>query len=327
VNVLLVRCDGVGDALACAPLVAALRDAGCRISAVLGEGNREIFAARTFVRVHVLERIPWPAHGSTPASRELALAEARDAGYDLALIASEEPDAYTFAREAGIVRRVGFANGLEKPLKTLQISTLLTRVVLRPASAERVREHEVETLFRLGRGLHKEAAPTRDPTRLAPLVLDEAAVPHRHVVVHVSRKLESDGLDRNAYVSIAWNLVSAGRRVLAVGDDAALVRDVARAAGAEAEPSLDMRAWKAAIGGALALVAPDSGASHVAGVVGVPGVDCFAPRASTARDVLRWRPWASRHRVVVLDPVRARAATGADIAAAVEDVLAPAKVR
>jgi ADP-heptose:LPS heptosyltransferase len=75
-KILLVRGDGIGDALACAPLVAALRTAGHRVAALLSTGNRQAFAQRAFERVHVLERIPWPRHGSTPASRLIALERA-----------------------------------------------------------------------------------------------------------------------------------------------------------------------------------------------------------------------------------------------------------
>jgi hypothetical protein len=38
--VLLVRLDGIGDALVCAPLVAALRDAGHELGAVFSTRNR-----------------------------------------------------------------------------------------------------------------------------------------------------------------------------------------------------------------------------------------------------------------------------------------------
>ena len=133
-KILIVRCDGIGDALVCAPLVAALRDAGHELGIVLGVGNRDVFAKRTFARVHVLERIPWPEHGSTPKSRTKALADVRAIGYDVALIASEEVEAYAFAKDAKIPRRIGFINGWEKPFKTVQVKMMLTQSILRPAT-------------------------------------------------------------------------------------------------------------------------------------------------------------------------------------------------
>ena len=40
-KLLLVRTDGVGDALVCAPLLAALRDAGHEVGALLSTRNAE----------------------------------------------------------------------------------------------------------------------------------------------------------------------------------------------------------------------------------------------------------------------------------------------
>jgi ADP-heptose:LPS heptosyltransferase len=321
VKVLLVRADGIGDALACAPLVAALRDGGHTVGAVLGTGNRDIFAPRTFEAVHVLERIPWPRHGSTPQSRHAALAEVRAAQYDVALIASEEIEAFAFARDAGIPERAGFVNGFEKPLKTLHVRALLTRAIVRPASATRVREHEVETLFRLGAALTGESAATTDPERLRPLILEEPVTSSGSIVLQVSRKLAGDGLDIATYVALARELAGRGERVIALGDDGEAVAEVARAGSAEARSGLLAAQWKAAIAGARAIVTPDSGAAHVAGMLGVPCVDCFPARAATAHDVVRWRPWLPPYRTVVLAPPYDPAKTAATLGAATAELL------
>jgi ADP-heptose:LPS heptosyltransferase len=321
-KVLLVRADGVGDALVCAPLVAALRDAGHELGAVLGPLNRDAFAARAFVRVHVLDRIPWPSHGSTAASRRVALAHVRAAHYDVALVASEEVEAYRFALEAGIATRVGFVNGWEKPFKTLGVAPLLTHRLLRAASARRAREHEAETLFRLGADFVEEHAPTRDLGRLRELILDDAPAPGRYVAIQISRKLAGSGLDGAAYVALARALAARGRLVRLLGDEGALVRELATRAGVEGVTALSMSAWKAHLAAARVVVTPDSGAAHVAGMLGVPCVDVFAPAGATARDVARWRPWAAPYRAVVLDPTRSPEATAATIAGAAGDLLA-----
>ncbi len=321
-KILLVRADGIGDALACAPLVAALRDAGHEVGAVLGTRNRDAFASRAFARVHVLERIPWPRHGSTPQTRRAALRDARAIRYDAALIASEELDAYLFAAEALIARRVGFFNGWEKPLKTLQVGRLLSDPVLRGASARRAREHEVETLFRLGAAFVRETAPTRDSTRLRELVLDDAPARQRFIALQASPKLSAAGLDRDAYVALARTLCARGHVVRLFGDDATLVRDVADASGADAVLGLSLPAWKSHLAAARAIVTPDSGAAHVAGMLGVPCVDCFAPTRTTARDIVRWRPWAAPYRAIVLDRARERLATAALLADAVDAAIA-----
>ncbi len=291
-RVLLVRLDGIGDALTCVPLVAALKEAGHELGAVLSTRNREAFAARTFAHVHVLERIPWPKHGSTPRSRAPALEEARALDYDVALVVSEELEAYEFALAAGVRRRIGFVNGWEKPFKTLRVRTLLDEAVVRPASARRAGEHEVETVFRLGQKLHGEPYPSRDPARLAPLVLDAPAVAHGRVVVQLSSKLARFGLDAEAWIRILRALAARGTPPpLALADEAELAEAV-RAAGFEVRLP-DVPAWKQTIAGARALVAPDSGAIHVAGMTGVPSLALFGPGQAVVRDIARWSAWAA----------------------------------
>src|ERR1700740_2938076 len=126
-RVLLVRLDGIGDAAVCTPLVAALRSAGHDVGVALTTRNAGLFAPSAILAEHVLERIPWPAHGSTPESTARARAEIAAQRYDVALIASEEPEAVDLA--APIPRRVGFATGWTRPLKTLWVRLRTTRVV------------------------------------------------------------------------------------------------------------------------------------------------------------------------------------------------------
>ena len=310
---LLVRLDGIGDALVCAPLVAALASAGHELGAVFSTRNREAFAARTFAHVHELERIPWPKHGSTPESRRVALAQARAVDYDVALIVSEEPEAYQFARP-----RIGFINGWEKPLKSLRFRALLDEAVVRPASAGRADEHEVETVFRLGRDLHGELLPTRDPARLAPLVLDAPAVAHGRVVVQLSQKLARSGLDAQTWILILRALAARTGPPLALSDDAELAATV-RSAGFEVVLP-EARAWKATIAGARALVAPDSGAIHVAGMTGVPSLALFAPSPAATRDIARWSPWAAPGTARLVGP-RGGDFLARDVSADVEQLL------
>ena len=299
-KILLVRCDGVGDALACTPLVAALRDAGHELGVVLGVGNRDVFAKRAFRNVHVLERVPWPEHGSTPKSREKALAEVRAAGYDVALIATEEMDAYAFAKDARIPKRVGFVNGWEKPLKTLRVRSLLTTAIVRTASAAAAGEHEVRVLFQLGAGLHDEPAPTRDAARLRELVLDEPVRKSAFVMVQTSIKNERAGLDRETYIALARALQQSRCEVVLLGDEITIVNSVAKASGAMADGLLGMVEWKERIASARALITPDSGAAHVAGMIGLPTIDCFMGGPDSAVTIKRWSPWAAPHRCLVL---------------------------
>lgn len=330
-KILLVRADGIGDALACAPLLAALRAARHDVGAVLGTRNRSIFAPSALRAVHVLERIAWPAHGSTAASYASALEAARAERYDVALIASEEPEAYAFARAAGISRRVGFVNGWVKPLKTLALRGSLTRAIVRPASASRVREHEVTTIFRLGEGFVEEPEPTRDLVRLRAIVLGDDRVTQSRapegtatIVVAVSTKLAACGLDKGAFVALARALrdgpIAGAIEIAICGENADLVRAVAREGDARSYAGLDVARWKALVARASYVITPDSGAAHVAGMLGVPTVDAFAPGPATAYDARRWAPWAAPYRTVTLDPTRDACGTATMLVDALADL-------
>lgn len=294
-RILLVRSDGIGDALALAPLVAALRGAGHELGALLSTRNAGALSRAALDHRHVLERYPWPDQRSTPESHAAALADVLERAYDIALVFSEEPDAYRFPCEAGIRVRVGFTNGFEKPLKSLWTRSLLTRAVVRPASAWRERQSEVETLFELGANLHAEGPPTRDLARLRPLVLDDPVTPSGRTVVQLSPKYERYGFTAAAQVRAFAKLAEAGP-VSALGDPADLegAREIAAAAGMRFEATPTIEAWKAAIAGAHALVTPDTGAAHVAGMTGVPTFVLFEADGEQAANVRRWRPWCSQ---------------------------------
>ncbi len=297
-RVLLVRLDGVGDALACTPLVAALRDAGHTLGIALSTRNADAFAPGVFVRTHVLERIPWPAHGTTPETWGPAVADARAAAYDVALVVSEEPDAYRFARVAGIARRIGFTNGWERPLKTLGTILGGTRAVVRAAKLGGDREHECAIVYRLGAELVRESTPPRDIARLRPLVLGArcagAAIDRDATLVQLTTKWRASGVDDVRLVAI---LRAVGQtrdtHAIAAADEAAAMRPLAESAGVPLTVFDAIRPWAWAIANARALVTPDTGAAHVAGCVGTPTVVVWpnAPRIDAR--IARWKPWAA----------------------------------
>ncbi len=180
-----------------------------------------------------MERYPWPLHGSTPESRAAALAEVRARDYDVALIPSEEPDAYRFAADAGIRVRVGFTNGFEKPLKSLWARGLLTRALVRPASARRARRNEVETLFELGAGLHARGAADAGCRRGCGR--SSSIRPRRRAAASSSssrRSYARYGFGAEAQVRAFGALAAAGP-ACALGDPADLAgaREIAAAAG------------------------------------------------------------------------------------------------
>ncbi|MBV8749468.1 MAG: hypothetical protein JO103_07120, partial [Candidatus Eremiobacteraeota bacterium] len=168
-RVLLVRLDGIGDAAVCVPLLAALRAAGHEVGVALTTRNAGVFAPLALLAEHVLDRIPWPAHGSTSESTARANAEIAAQRYDVALIASEEPEAFALA--APIRERVGFTTGLARPFKTLWVRLRTTRTVRRSQRVGGEDAHEVEVLYRLGAGLVRDPTPPADPALLRPLLL------------------------------------------------------------------------------------------------------------------------------------------------------------
>jgi ADP-heptose:LPS heptosyltransferase len=321
-KILLVRLDGIGDALACTPLIAALRSAGHELGIALTQRNSAVFARTTFEWTHVLERNPWPGHGH--AKMEAAVTSAEHIGYDLALVASEEPDAYVLAQRCA-KRRVGFINGWEKPLKSLAVRRLLDCAIVRPASAKRAREHEVVTLFRLGEGLHDEAVPARDAVRLSGLVVDGANSrgANAPIAMQLGPKWTAMGIERSRLGEIVRELRAlAPVRLLVSGEEAGEIRalreflDDAETIDATVfDGEEGMRAWKRAIAEARVLVTMDTGAAHVAGMTGTPCVDLFADVPWVRAEIVRWEPWAAPHACLV-------AGRDAPITAAVRDLCA-----
>jgi ADP-heptose:LPS heptosyltransferase len=291
-RVLLVRLDGVGDAAACVPLVAALREAGHEVGVALTTRNAGLFAPHAILAEHVLKRIPWPAHGSTPESTARAHAEIAARQYDVALIASEEPEAFALA--APIATRVGFTTGWARPFKTLWVRARTTRTVSRSQRLGGEAAHEVEVLYRLGAGLVAEPAPPADPARLRPLLVAPrpGAAVRGGVVLQAGPKWRATGVPEVALATLVERLRPYGLRVFAGPGEAEAVRG---AIGADPVTPVDLRTWVETLDGATCVVTVDTGAAHVAGMLGTPVVDVF-PDADFAVQVRRWRPWASKYR-------------------------------
>ncbi len=289
-SILVVRQDGVGDALVLTPLIAALREAGHRLGAVLSTRNAGLFAKGTFERIHITERIPWPEHGSTSSSYLRALAEIRAAHYDVALIVSEEPEAYRIARAARIPRRIGFWNGMQKPLKSLWVLTQCTRVVARSAELEREPVHETQAVFALGAGLSPELFPTSDIARLRPLLLDEPVVCDGGVLVQLTAKWQQIGVARGALRAMLDGL----RERYAVTTIAPPEElDDPRAFDEYVQITRTPEAWKRAVAQAGIVITPDTGTAHLAGMLGVPTIDVFPDTPEASAQWARWHPWAT----------------------------------
>jgi len=287
-SVLIVRLDAIGDALTTVPLVAALRRHGWRVGAVLRPINAAVFSAAALDRVHV-------ANGGDIAG------EIREMRYDCALVPTEKPLAYCIARNAGIPVRVGFENGWGKPLKTLWVRRMCTETIFRTAGLDPRAPHECEVVFKLAHRLMPEAEPPRDVAGLRAIVLDREPAADERIAIQVTDKWERLGARLQDVVELIQR-VAAHHSVRLIGaqTESEFCARVSASAALPVQTFTALEDWKAAIAAARALVAPDSGASHVAGMTGTRVVTCFGPH-DFALQTARWSPWAAPYRIVKID--------------------------
>lgn len=302
-SVLIVRLDAIGDALALTPLVAALRAGGSRVGIVLRPVNAQLFARGAFDQVHVARfelRSSSRENVQTIAREGRALAHL---GYSHALIATEDPGGYRIARAAEIPVRIGFENGWGKPLKTLWVRMLCTQTIRRTAGLDARAPHEAQVLFELGRSiLGAGAEPSRDVRFLRPLVLDDEPAPDGRIALQITDKWERLGTKLDDVVELVRRIAARHDvRLIAPSREGAYADRFEQAASMPVERFDDLAPWKSAIAAARALVAPDSGALHVAGMIGTPTVAAFAPVSQFALQTARWSPWAAPHRIVKMD--------------------------
>lgn len=303
-SVLVIRLDAIGDALALTPLLAAFRDRAIPIDLVLRGVNARVFSSRAARAIYIA---PFALRSSTAANRR-AIAEFADRlrgnEYTHALVATEDPGGYRLAHASGAPERVGFSNGWGKPLKSLWVRAMVNHVLVRTAGLDPRAPHECEVLFQLGRDLLGDSAvPSRDPARLRPLILEHESTHSSRVAFQVSDKWERLGIPFNEVVD-ALALVSQSTPVHAIASEreSAYAKRVAAATGEHVDIYGDLDPWKEAIAGAAALVAPDSGAVHLAGMVGTPTVAVFPRIARFDLQSSRWAPWAAPHRLLRADP-------------------------
>ncbi|MBV8149629.1 MAG: hypothetical protein JO092_11095, partial [Candidatus Eremiobacteraeota bacterium] len=285
-----IRLDAIGDALALTPMLAAFHARSIPVDVVLSPANAGIFARRAVRRTIVARR-------DEEVGRQL-----REHRYTHVLVATEDWAGYRLARETRAPRRVGFTNYWGKPLKSIWTRRYVNRRVYRSAGLDPRAPHECEVLFRLASVLLGDEQPSHDAAVLRPMVLDNAAAEDSRITLQVTDKWQRMGLAFTDVVELARRLQAfGGLRALAAAAESAYAEKVATAAGVSVDFFTEFEPWKEAIAGARALVAPDSGALHVAGMVGTPVVAIFPPSRNFAPQVARWSPWAAPHRIVRAD--------------------------
>lgn len=298
-SVLIIRLDGIGDALALAPLLAALRRRAIPADIVLRHSNAGIFAAPAARRIVVADFELRSSSTENLARIEELGRSLRANDYSHVLVTTEDPGGYRLAGSVAAPVRIGFTNGWDKPFKSLWVRRFITAAVHRSAGLDRRARHECEVLFGLGAPLIGDEPLTRDASELRTLVLERASQPDERVAVQITQKWQRLGIALERVVELVRSLAaSAELRLLSARAEAPYAERVAQATGAAIEYFDDLVEWKAAIGAARALVAPDSGAMHVAGTVGTPVVGIFPSGRDFALQVARWAPWAARHRIV-----------------------------
>jgi ADP-heptose:LPS heptosyltransferase len=298
-SVLLIRLDAIGDALALTPLLAELAGHKIPVDLVLTDSNAGVFSPRAARSVFVA---PFALRSSTRANlRAIAEfgSELRARGYSNVLVATEDPGGYRLARVVGAPSRTGFANGWGKPFKTLWVRSLVNHVIVRTAGLDPAMPHECEVLWKLGRELLGDAEPARDPMRLAPLILDRTVERTSRTIFQVTDKWERLGIPLDS-VCDAWQLISeqCDLHAIAPASEKAYARRIEDAVGMTIEFFDSLGAWKTAIASASAVVAPDSGAIHLAGMLGTPVVAVFPDSPQFAQQTARWAPWAAPNRII-----------------------------
>ncbi len=229
-------------------------------------------------------------------------AELRAGGYTHVLVATEDPGGYRLAAAAGAPVRIGFADPLGKPLKALWSRRLLTQTIYRSAGLDRRAPHECEVLFTLGASLAGDERPTRDVAELRPLLLEHEPSPDERVAVQITDKWTRIGIPFDRVVEMIRRVASAGApHLLSAASERAYAKEIATVTGLPVSLFDELRPWKDAIAAASAVVTPDSGALHVAGMTGTPVVAVFPSSRTFALQVARWAPWAAPHRIVRAD--------------------------
>lgn len=314
-SVLLIRLDAIGDALALAPLLAALRERDVPVDLVLTERNRDALAMGA-VRDRFIA--PFTLRDESKINRAVISAfgsELRANDYTHVLIATEDPGGYRLARATRAKHRIGFENGWGKPLKTLWIRSLLTKTIVRTAGLDENAPHECEVLFALGTSLLEPGAvPTHDLAQLRPMVLDRDPTPDTRVAFQVTDKWERLGIAFDDVVACALAIPDA--RFIASSNERGYAERFAGRVKATIDYFDSLEPWKAAIASAQALVAPDSGALHVAGMTGTPAVAIFPPQPNLALQTARWHPWAAPYRII-----EARPGWGTKVSQALDDLM------
>lgn len=311
----LIRLDGLGDALVCVPALEGLRRAipDARFGVVCSRANEALWSRCRVSHTYLYRR------GDDTGG---VGAQLRSAGYQWALVATEEPAGYLIARAAGSRSRAGFWHGFEKPFKSLWQYAQLTHRAFRTAANAGPPMHEAEAIYLLAMAAGAQMPIPRDPSALrAWLDIDPSAASGSGsdtLAVQISPKLLTGDWGPAAVARMIGAVLAASRFENAAlyaapsheGLGRAVMEQLGRIGRIDRRVALiipeSMSKWLGALGSAGAVITPDTGAAHAAGMLGTPVVDLFEPEGFDAQS-RRWKPWASPSRCLIKPPYSADA--------------------
>jgi ADP-heptose:LPS heptosyltransferase len=298
-SVLIIRLDGIGDALALTPLLAAFRRNETPVDLVLSETNAGVFTSRALRRTIVGNVLLRCSSRTNLAAIARLGAELCANKYSHVLVATEDPAGYRLAGAVGAPNRIGFVDPIGKPLKSLWSRRFLTSTVYRSAGLDRRAPHECEVLFGLAGSLLAGEEPSRAVNELRPLIVLPEPEPDRRVAVQITDKWQRLGIAFEEVVEMLRRLAAADSlRLISSRREAEYGERIADATAMTVEYFDALEPWRDALAAATVVVTPDCGALHVAGMIGTPVVAIFPAGRYYELQVARWAPWAAPHRIV-----------------------------
>jgi ADP-heptose:LPS heptosyltransferase len=303
-RVLVVRPDGLGDVLLTGPAVRAVAASGAEVRFLAGPAGAAAAALLPGVSQVLTCELPWiapdPGRFDPAAVRSLAdQVRAADAAAALIFTSFHQSPLPTalVLRMAGMPRIAAIS--VDYPGSLLDVRHRLDDDV-----------PEAERNLSLARAAGYRR-PEGDDGRLAvtsPLPDTSGLVGGPYVVVHARASVPARAPSAGRMAAMVGALARAGHRVAVTGpaDEAAVVSAICEQASATgatagvAEGVVDLggRTSLRTLAGVLAradvVVAPNTGAAHLAAAVGTPVVSLFAPVVPAAR----WAPYGVPHRLL-----------------------------
>ena len=283
-RVLVARLDSLGDVLLAGPAVRAVA-ASCKVTMLVRAGLAE--AAELLPGVDdVMEfDAPWVLFDPPPV-RPHAIADLISAlearGFDAALVLTsfhQSPLPLALLLRLAKVPWIG-AICEDYPGSLLD---------LRHQVPDRLPESERNLSLATSAGFAADEKGARLAIRRPlPDVTDRVGT-EPYVVVHPGAAVSARRPTAAHCQAIAAALVAAGDRVVVTGsaDEATLTGFVANGRGTDLGGQLSLRELAAVLGGADAVVVPNTGPAHLAAAVGTPVVSLFAPVVSAQQ----WAPY------------------------------------